>query len=354
MKAELKDPYILLTDQKISNIQDMVPHAGGGHASSGRPLFIIAEDVEGEALATILLNKPARHPQLSWPSRPRASATAASASSRTSPSVTGGQVVDEGASASTIADATIEMLGTRQDRQGHQGHHHSSWTAPVTRTPSTSASTRSRTRSSAPTSDFDREKLQERLAKLSGGVAVHQGRCCHRVRAQGDQAPHRGRPAGHPRGRRGGHRRRRRRGVRGLPPLPLTASRPSTRTRRSASSIIRKALEAPVQQPSPTTLASRAPSWSRRSRPCPHGRGPRTAATGDLRRHDRDGRARPGEGRPHRRSRPPPPSPASSSSPRPPSPMSPRTPTSRTPSPPLRPRAARVAECTRPKAGIAE
>ncbi len=56
MVAELKDPYILLTDQKISNIQDMVPLLEQ-IMKSGRTLLLIAEDVDGEALATILLNK---------------------------------------------------------------------------------------------------------------------------------------------------------------------------------------------------------------------------------------------------------------------------------------------------------
>ena len=54
--SNLSDPYILLTDQKISNIQDMVPLLEQ-IMKTGRPLFIVAEDVEGEALATILLNK---------------------------------------------------------------------------------------------------------------------------------------------------------------------------------------------------------------------------------------------------------------------------------------------------------
>ena len=74
----------------------------------------------------------------------------------------------------TIADATIEHARHRQDRQGHQGHHRSSWTAPATRMPSRTASTRSSAELERTDSDFDREKLQERLAKLSGGVAVLQ------------------------------------------------------------------------------------------------------------------------------------------------------------------------------------
>ena len=56
MEAVLNDPYIMLTDQKISNVQDMVPLLES-IMRSGRPLMLIAEDVEGEALATLLLNK---------------------------------------------------------------------------------------------------------------------------------------------------------------------------------------------------------------------------------------------------------------------------------------------------------
>ena len=96
-------------------------------------------------------------------------------------------------------------------------------------------------------SDWDREKLQERLAKLAGGVARDQGRRRHRDRGQGAQAPHRGRGQRHQgRSRRGHHRRRRlRAGARRGARWP-TCRRSCPATRRSVSPIVRKALSAPT------------------------------------------------------------------------------------------------------------
>ena len=80
----MKDPYILITDQKISSVQDIMPVLEAVQRA-GRGLLIIAEDIDGEALPTLVLNK-IRGASTSAPSRPRATAIAASASSRTSPS----------------------------------------------------------------------------------------------------------------------------------------------------------------------------------------------------------------------------------------------------------------------------
>ena len=80
----MKDPYILITDQKISSVQDIMPVLEAVQRA-GRGLLIIAEDIDGEALPTLVLNK-IRGALTSAPSRPRATAIAASASSRTSPS----------------------------------------------------------------------------------------------------------------------------------------------------------------------------------------------------------------------------------------------------------------------------
>ena len=168
MEAVLKDPYILLTDQKISNIQDMVPLLEE-IMRSGRPLFLVAEDVEGEALATLLLN------------RLRGTLTVVAIKApgfgdrrkrilEDIAAVTGAQVIDKDFGM-TIADATIDMLGTAKtvkvskdnslivDGAGDKKNiddRIAQIKAELERTES----------------DFDREKLQERLAKLSGGVAV--------------------------------------------------------------------------------------------------------------------------------------------------------------------------------------
>ncbi len=168
MEAVLKDPYIMLTDQKISNVQDMVPLLEEV-MRSGRPLFLVAEDVEGEALATILLN------------RLRGTLTCVAIKApgfgdrrkrilEDIAAVTGAQVIDKDFGM-TIADATIDMMGTAKtvkvskdnslivDGAGDKKN--------IDDRVAQIKSELERTES-----DFDREKLQERLAKLSGGVAV--------------------------------------------------------------------------------------------------------------------------------------------------------------------------------------
>ena len=168
MEAVLKDPYILLTDQKVSNVQDFVPLLEEV-MKSGRPLFLVAEDIEGEALATILLNKlrgtfncvAIKAPGFG-DRRKRILEDIAV--------VTGAQVIDKDFGM-TMADATIDMLGHAK-------------TVKVTKDTSLIVDGSGDKKAieeriamikneiENTDSDFDREKLQERLAKLSGGVAV--------------------------------------------------------------------------------------------------------------------------------------------------------------------------------------
>ncbi|MEF9841553.1 MAG: chaperonin GroEL [Raoultibacter sp.] len=168
MEAVLTDPYILLTDQKVSSIQDMVPLLEQV-MKAGRPLFIIAEDVEGEALATILLNKlrgtfncvAIKAPGFGDRRKRILEDIAA---------VTGAQVVDKDFGM-TLADAKLEMLGHAKtvkvtkdralivDGSGEKAEIETRINLIKAELPRVD-------------SDFDREKLQERLAKLSGGVAV--------------------------------------------------------------------------------------------------------------------------------------------------------------------------------------
>ena len=168
MEANLSDPYILLTDQKISNIQDMVPLLEQ-IMKTGRPLFIVAEDVEGEALATILLNKL----------RGTFNAVAIKAPGfgdrrkrilEDIAAVTGAQVIDKDFGM-TLADAKIEMLGTAKTVKVTKD------TALIVDGAGDKQAIEDRINQiknelERVDSDFDREKLQERLAKLSGGVAV--------------------------------------------------------------------------------------------------------------------------------------------------------------------------------------
>ena len=168
MEAVLKDPFILLTDMKINSIQDMVPLLEEVMRAQ-RPLFIVAEDVEGEALSTILLNRlrgTLNVVAIKAPGfgdrRKRILEDIAV--------VTGAQVIDKDFGM-TMADATMEMLGTAK-------------TVKVTKDTALivdgagkkeDIETRIqiiRAELERVDSDFDREKAQERLAKLSGGVAV--------------------------------------------------------------------------------------------------------------------------------------------------------------------------------------
>lgn len=168
MEAVLKDPYIMLTDQKVSNVQDLVPLLEEVMRSA-RPLFLVAEDVEGEALATLLLNKlrgtlnvvAIKAPGFGDRRKRILEDIAA---------VTGAQVIDKDFGM-TLADATIDMMGTAKtvkvtkdnslivDGAGNK--------AEIEGRIAQIKAEMERTES-----DFDREKLQERLSKLSGGVAV--------------------------------------------------------------------------------------------------------------------------------------------------------------------------------------
>ena len=168
MEAVLKDPFILLTDMKINSIQDMVPLLEEVMRAQ-RPLFIVAEDVEGEALSTILLNRlrgTLNVVAIKAPGfgdrRKRILEDIAV--------VTGAQVIDKDFGM-TMADATMEMLGTAKTVKGTKD------TALIVDGAGKKEDIENRIQIiraelERVDSDFDREKAQERLAKLSGGVAV--------------------------------------------------------------------------------------------------------------------------------------------------------------------------------------